>query len=102
MSHQPVLIVDDEPQNLAALRQILADDYELKFARSGKEALAAVVKHKPALILLDIQMPDMDGYEVCQALKNNVDSKSIPIIFVTSLAIGSGHCCTRGRTRQAF
>ena len=58
----PILIVDDEPANLALLRQILAPDHALVFARNGNEALAATAKHRPALILLDIQMPDMDGY----------------------------------------
>lgn len=82
----PVLIVDDEPANLATLRQILAPDHTLVFARNGKEALAAVAKHHPALILMDIEMPDMDGYTACRALKANAQTESIPVIFVTSLS----------------
>lgn len=82
----PLLIVDDEPQNLAAMRQILADDYRLVFARNGADALAAVEKTAPALILLDIQLPDMNGYMVCRQLKSNPRTEAIPIIFVTSLA----------------
>ena len=60
---QPILIVDDQPENLAALRQILSNERRLIFARSGEQALAMVKKHKPALILLDIQMPGMNGYD---------------------------------------
>lgn len=81
-----LLIVDDEPANLALLRQILAPEYSLIFARSGTEALAAASKHGPSLILLDIEMPDMNGYDVCSKLKSNPETASIPVIFVTSLA----------------
>ncbi len=82
----PILIVDDEPANLALLRQILAPHHALVFARNGTEALAAAIKHQPSLILLDIQMPDMDGYTACRRLKQNAQTESIPVIFVTSLA----------------
>jgi putative two-component system response regulator len=82
----PILIVDDEPANLALLRQILAPDHALVFARNGSEALAATTKHRPALILLDIQMPDMDGYTACRALKANPQTAAIPVIFVTGLS----------------
>ncbi|MBK1717557.1 HD domain-containing phosphohydrolase [Thiocystis violacea] len=81
-----LLIVDDEPPNLAAMRQILAEDYQLIFARSGGEAIAAAAKCSPALILLDIQMPDMDGYAVCRALKADPATEAIPVIFVTGLS----------------
>ncbi|MDP3650323.1 MAG: response regulator [Rhodoferax sp.] len=82
----PLLIVDDEPANLALLRQILSPEYALVFARSGAEALAVAAKHHPALVLLDIEMPDMDGYTVCRRLKADPHTESIPVIFVTSLA----------------
>lgn len=82
----PLLIVDDEPANLALLRQILAPHYALVFARSGGEALVACAKHHPALVLLDIDMPGMSGYEVCRALKADTATEHIPVIFVTSLA----------------
>ena len=82
----PILIVDDEPANLALLRQILGPDYGLVFARSGPEALAAAHKHRPALVLLDIEMPGMSGYEVCRTLKAAPDTEAIPVIFVTSLS----------------
>lgn len=81
-----ILVVDDEPANLALLRQILSPDYTLVFARCGEEALAAAAKHHPALILLDIQMPDMDGYTVCRRLKGQAQTEHIPVIFVTDLA----------------
>ncbi len=81
----PILIVDDEPINLARLRDILETRYDVVFARNGQEALAAVEKHSPSLVLLDVLMPDMDGYEVCRRLKANPRSRDIPVIFVTSL-----------------
>jgi putative two-component system response regulator len=82
----PLLIVDDEPANLALLRQILSPEYTLVFARNGAEALTAAAKHRPALILLDIEMPDMDGYTACRRLKADPLTESIPVIFVTSLS----------------
>ena len=85
MSRQPLLIVDDEPQYLTMMRQILSAEYSLVFARSGEDALAATLAHRPRLILLDIQMPDMNGYEVCRQLKVNPETESIPVIFVTVL-----------------
>lgn len=85
MGHRAqLLIVDDETSNLARLRQILSDEYRLVFARSGTEALAAAQKHHPALILLDVQMPDMDGYSVCRQLKAAESTRDIPVLFVTS------------------
>jgi len=86
MSNYPILIVDDEPANLAILRLILESDYPLVFAGSGREALAMAAKQPLSMILLDIQMPDMDGYLVCAALKANPATESIPVIFVTALA----------------
>lgn len=82
----PILIVDDEPANLALLRQILGPDYSLVFARNGAEALTAAHKHRPSLVLLDIEMPGISGYEVCRALKANPATEGIPVIFVTSLS----------------
>lgn len=84
--HPPLLIVDDEPTNLATLRQILADEHALVFARSGAEALAAARKHRPALVLLDIRMPDIDGYELCRRLKADPVTRDTPVIFVTTLS----------------
>jgi diguanylate cyclase (GGDEF)-like protein len=86
MSIRPILIVDDEAINLATLKQILAPHYPLVFARSGNECLAAAQKHQPSLILLDVQMPDLDGYEVCRRLKADPQTEHIAVIFVTALA----------------
>tara|TARA_R110001583_G_scaffold38455_3_gene124289 strand:+ start:1656 stop:2639 length:984 start_codon:yes stop_codon:yes gene_type:complete len=83
---QKVLIVDDEPVNLKVLNNILKDTYKLIFAKNGFEALRLVEQDKPDLILLDVMMPDMTGYEVCESLKANALFKSIPIIFVTALS----------------
>ena len=83
---QPILIVDDQPENLAALRQILSDERRLIFARSGEQALAMVKKHKPALVLLEIRMPGMNGYDVCRSLKSDPKTANIPVIFATSMA----------------
>ncbi|KQY81025.1 EAL domain-containing response regulator [Pelomonas sp. Root1444] len=86
MSTRPILAVDDEATNLATLKQILSPHYPLVFARSGTECLAAAAKHQPALILLDVQMPDLDGYEVCRRLKADPQTEHIAVIFVTALA----------------
>jgi len=82
----PILIVDDEAANLANLRQVLESEYPLVFARNGEEALAAVAKHHPSMILLDIEMPDMNGYDVCRQLKADRENETIPVIFVTVLS----------------
>ncbi len=80
-----VLLVDDEPNNLKLLQQILKDKYLLIFAPSGQRAIDAAIKHHPDLILLDIMMPDMNGYEVCQKLKEMPQTEDIPVIFVTAM-----------------
>jgi len=82
----PILIVDDEPSNLAVLKQILGDTYTLAFARNGADGLAAARKHKPILILLDVQMPDLDGYAVCRRLKSDPLTENTPVIFVSSMS----------------
>lgn len=80
-----ILIVDDVPTNITLLSNLLKDDYKIKVANNGHRALEiARSKEKPDLILLDIEMPDMDGYEVCKALKNSSETNNIPIIFVTA------------------
>src|SRR5690554_2634390 len=81
-----ILVVDDEPINLATLKQVLEPFYSLVFARNGVDCLSAAKKHQPALILLDIQMPDMDGYAVCRLLKADPETRHIPVIFVSSLS----------------
>ena len=80
-----VLVVDDTPQNLSLMSDLLEDDYAVKLAPSGARALKIVAANLPDLILLDIMMPDMDGYEVCRRLKADPQSRDIPVIFVTAL-----------------
>ena len=84
MNRPRVLIIDDEPSNLGLLRQILKEEYNLFFAKGGEEGLAAVGRHEPALILLDVRMPDMDGYEVCRRLKADPAYAGIPVLFITA------------------
>lgn len=81
---QTVLIVDDMPSNIEILEGVLGTDYEVLFATSGKDALEIASAQNPDLILLDIVIPDMDGYEVCARLKSNPKTQDIPVIFVTA------------------
>jgi len=81
-----ILIVDDQPDNLRTLSAILRDEiYTVRQAISGKVALSAVQANPPELILLDIRMPEMDGYEVCSLLKANPATRHIPVIFLSAL-----------------
>lgn len=80
-----ILTVDDVPKNLQVLGTILRkENYQVSFASSGKAALSIIESDKPDLILLDIMMPEMDGYDVCQKLKSQEDTREIPIIFLTA------------------
>ena len=81
-----LLVVDDAPGNIRVLRNLLRDEARILFATSGKDALSTARSAQPDLILLDVMMPDMDGYEVCRALKADPATRAIPIIFVTGLA----------------
>ncbi|KOO09647.1 HD-GYP domain-containing protein [Vibrio hepatarius] len=80
-----ILIVDDEPANLKVMKQVLQDHYRLSFARSGQDALKLAKQDYFDLILLDIMMPGMTGFEVCEQLKANPETSAIPVIFVTAL-----------------
>ncbi len=82
-----ILIVDDDPFNISILTQILHNDYTILEAGSGDEALEAVAGPLPPdLILLDIMMPEMDGYQVCSRIKADKNTAHIPIIFVTAVS----------------
>ena len=84
--HRPrLLLVDDEPTNLQVLRHILQEDFRLLFATDGARALQIAAQQRPDLVLLDVMMPQMDGYGVCQALKADRATANIPVIFVTAL-----------------
>lgn len=82
-----ILIVDDTPDNIALLSALLRDSYRLKVANNGEKALQiASSTPTPDLILLDVMMPDLDGYETCRRLKADVATASIPVIFLTAKA----------------
>ena len=89
-----ILIVDDTPDNISLLCSLLGDRYRNKVATNGPKALkiAEATPH-PDLILLDIMMPDMDGYKVCEALKANPKTRSIPVIFLGSSGFSVGNPC---------
>ncbi len=81
-----IVIVDDNPHNLRVLSTTLKKEgYEIRPATGGQTALAAIEAKPPELILLDVMMPAMDGYEVCEHLKNNEKTRHIPVIFITAL-----------------
>jgi len=81
-----VLVVDDSPENIDLLGDALSQDYNIKVALNGEKALnIAGAKSQPDIILLDIMMPGMDGYEVCRRLKSRDKTRDIPVIFVTSM-----------------
>jgi CheY-like chemotaxis protein len=81
-----ILVVDDNQQNLELIQAYLEDiDCETLAAHDGLEALEVVAREKPDLILLDVMMPKMSGFEVCRRLKNNADTSDVPVIMVTAL-----------------
>src|SRR3954469_1857875 len=80
-----ILIVDDEPRNLTVLESVLDDPgYRLVRATSGEEALLALMAHEFALLVLDVQMPDMSGFELAQMVKERRKTARVPIIFLTA------------------
>lgn len=81
-----VLIIDDNPANLQTLGRALASDYDLYVATSGINGLKLTREIHPDIILLDVMMPEMDGYEVCRRLKADPELRSIPVVFVTALS----------------
>ncbi len=89
-----ILIVDDEPINIEVLASILESEYEVVFATNGAQALELAATTRPDLVLLDVVMPGMDGYEVCTQLKSNKATAGIPVIFAT--ALGDREAETRG------
>lgn len=83
--HSKILIVDDDPTNIAVLTDILSPDYETFAVKSGAAALKWVSSGDPPdLVLLDVRMPEMDGYEVCRLLRSNPLTRDIPVVFVTA------------------
>jgi len=85
MKNKPtILYIDDEPRNLSLMRQILSDIYHVVVFPGGEKALESMHKINPDLILLDIMMPSVDGYEICRRLKASKSTEEIPVIFVTA------------------
>jgi diguanylate cyclase (GGDEF)-like protein len=81
-----ILVVDDNPNNLAVLVGLLrSSGYQARVANSGRGAMGAIHARAPELVLLDINMPDLDGYEVCRALKRDPKTSAIPVIFISAL-----------------
>src|SRR5262249_37641896 len=92
-----ILVVEDQPDNRQIIRDMLAPtDYEITEAENGEEALAAIAKQRPDLILMDVQLPIMDGYTAVSRIKADPELRSIPIIAVTSYALKK-----RRRARRA-
>ncbi len=85
ISHCTVLIVDDIETNIDVLVEALSDDVDISIAMDGERALKNVSEEPPDLILLDIMMPGMDGYEVCRKIKSNPATSRIPVVFLTAL-----------------
>src|SRR5271154_1402190 len=84
LAQKTILIVDDTPINLGVISGALKDSYKTKVATNGEKALAiAGAEDKTDLILLDVMMPEMDGYEVCRRLKADPATSEIPVIFLT-------------------
>ncbi|MEN9756016.1 MAG: hypothetical protein RL755_203 [Pseudomonadota bacterium] len=79
-----LLIVDDNPTIVHLLATIFTDEYSVSFATNGQQALEMISKEKPCIILLDVMMPDIDGYELCRQLKSHPQTENIPIIFITA------------------
>jgi len=91
LNHEPtrntILVVDDTVENLSLMAAILKDDYKVKVANNGEKAIAITnLVPQPDLILLDIMMPEMDGYEVCKRIKKDPKTRDIPVIFLTALS----------------
>jgi len=84
MTNKNLLVVDDTEINIDILLELLSDTYEITVALDGPSALEIVAEEEIDLILLDIMMPNMDGYEVCEILKSNRKTKDIPVIFITA------------------
>ena len=86
MKNPEILVVDDRTENILAMKRLMADlDAEIHTATSGNEALGMVLKYDFALILLDVQMPDMDGFETAEMIRLSDDTAHIPIIFITAI-----------------
>lgn len=83
-NHPRILVVDDAPENLMIIESILSKDYSLKMFNDSTLALEYALANPPDLILLDVMMPQIDGYEICRQFKANPQLADVPVIFITS------------------
>ena len=98
-----ILVVEDQADNRQIIRDMLArTDYEITEAENGEEALAAIAKQRPDLILMDVQMPIMDGYTATRRIKADAALRSIPIIAVTSHALDGEEQTARAAGCDAY
>ncbi len=81
-----ILAVDDEPLNLIIIEELLSEKYELAYVSDGRSCLKSVSERRPDLILMDVNMPIMNGIEACLRLKQKADTNSLPIIILSALA----------------
>jgi len=84
MNKKFILIADDEPHIVDLIKLSLGDDYDFKEATDGKDVLKFVNKRKPDLLLLDVMMPSLDGYEVCRRLRQNPETKDVVIAMISA------------------
>ena len=83
--HKPkILVVDDQPINIRVIHSLFKSQFDVVMAMNGEQALSQAQQHCPDLIVLDVMMPDMDGYEVCRRLKANPNTRAVPVVFVTA------------------
>jgi putative two-component system response regulator len=84
-----ILIVDDIAANIKVLNEILGEEYSISFATEWRKGLDLARRVRPDIILLDVMMPEMDGYEICRRLKSETETRDIPVIFITARGSGS-------------
>lgn len=82
-----ILAVDDDPNNIAIIEELLAEDYDLRIARTGEEALQISLEFQPDIVLLDLMMPGMNGYEVCRQLRKHYATANMKIIMISARAM---------------
>lgn len=87
LKHNEILIVDDNPENLRVLNEMLIKQgYRVRAAKNGKQALSSIEISEPDLLLLDIHMPEMDGFELCKIIKDRSEYEKLPVIFISALS----------------
>lgn len=78
-----ILLVDDQPENIDILIAIIGEGYEIAVALEGADALEIIEEEKPALVFLDVVMPEIDGYEICRRIKSNPETEHINVVFLS-------------------